>query len=155
MWQQVIDTQVSIDKDMKEKWEKAKSGKEKNEALIATSQEVLNQLDQVIDNATKDLAQLVEDYAGLSLSGSFSAQVKSAVRLLEQKYKAMETKGVSQEQLEKVKGSLDVMKKKLVLLEAAKMMAQEETIEIKGVDLNGETTLAGKLRAAYSNMMSK
>jgi hypothetical protein len=93
MWEQLTDTHVSVDQNMKKKWEAARDGKEKAAALVEASEKVLRDLNQVINRATNDLEQLVERYADLSLSGSFSAQVGSAVRLLEQNYAALEKKG--------------------------------------------------------------
>jgi len=49
------------------------------------------------------------EYAALSLTGSFSAQMEKAVRLLEQ---SIEEKGVGQEQLQKVRDGFDHMKKR-------------------------------------------
>jgi hypothetical protein len=115
-WEQQIDTQVSVDQDMKKKWEVARGGKEKTAALIEVREKVLNDLNRVINRSTNDLVQLVERYARLALSGSFSAQVASAVGLLEQNYISLEKKRVSQDQLQKVKASLDHMKRKVELL---------------------------------------
>jgi oligoendopeptidase F len=107
---------------MKKNYEKAKDGKEKAAALVEASEQVLHDLNQVIGYATGNLEQQVEQYANLSLSGSFSAQVGSAVRLLEQNYAALETKDVDPDQLKKVKRSLDHMKRKLELLNKARVV---------------------------------
>ena len=112
--------QVSVDETMKERWEAARNGKEKTAALVGASEQVLRDLNQVIDRATTELEQLVGWYASLSLSGNFSAQVGSAVRLLEQNYVVMEKKGVSPEQLHRVQRSTDHMKRKLELLNKAR-----------------------------------
>jgi len=119
-WQKVIDTQVSIDQNMKTKWEAAKDGRERTAALVVASEKVLNDLDQVINRAINNLAQLVGRYSRLSLSGSFATQVSSTVRLLEQNYIALEGNGVGHDQLQRVKDSLDHMKRKLELLKNAK-----------------------------------
>ena len=119
-WEKGIDKQVTVDQDMKQRWEVAKDGKEKTVALIKAGGNALNDLSQVVDRATNDLAQLAEDYASLSLSGSFSAQMEKAVRLLGQRYKGMEEKGVGQDHLKRVKEGLDNMEKKLELLQTVK-----------------------------------
>ena len=120
MWEQANDTQVLVDQNMEKQWEAAKDGKEKTAAIVAASDKVVHYLDQVINCAINNLAQLVERYARLSLSGSFAAQVSSAVRLLEQNYLAMDGKGVGTDRLQRVKESLDRMKRKLELLNNAK-----------------------------------
>ena len=105
---------------MKKYYEAAKDGKEKTAALVGVSKKVQRDLTQIISRATNDLEQLVERYADLSLSGSFSAQVGSAVKLLEQNYAGLEKKEVDREQLHKVRRSLDHMKRKLELLNKAR-----------------------------------
>jgi hypothetical protein len=140
-WVQVIDKQVSVDQDMKKKWETAKGGKEKTAALIAASKKALHGFNQVIDNATNDLAQLAGDYAGMSLSGSFSAQTEKTVRLLEQSYQGMQEKGVGQDQLQKIKESLGHMKEKLELLRDlslrdAKEKARKESVGVGSIVKN-------------------
>jgi len=105
---------------MKRKYKAAKNGEEKTAVLVGASEKVLRDLNLVISRATSTLEQLAEQYANLSLSGSFSAQVGSAVRLLEQHYASLEKKGVDPEQLQKVKQSLDHMKRKLGLLNVAR-----------------------------------
>lgn len=52
-WEQVVDTQVSIDQSLKEKW---------TAALIAAGEDALNQLNQVLDNASNELVQLATNY---------------------------------------------------------------------------------------------
>jgi len=115
--------------DLKE-WDSAKDGTEKMEILLAVQKQVLHELDQIINGATVDLAEQVERYARLSLSGRFSAQVESAVRLLEQSYCGLVSNGVGQDHLQRVKGSLDNMKRKLDVLNLAKENAQKERVKI-------------------------
>ena len=57
-----------------------------------------------------------EGHAGRRPSGRLSAHVEEATRLLEQNHMYMEENGVSQEQLENMRGSLGRMKKQLGLL---------------------------------------
>ena len=59
---------------------------------------------------------LAEDYAGRSSSGNLSAHVEEAIWLLEQNRMHMEKNGVSQKQLENMRGSLERMKRGLDLL---------------------------------------
>ena len=124
-WEQVMTTQVLIGQDMK-KWEAAKEGTKKMARLVSIREKVLRDLHQSIESSTKDLAQWVERHARLSLSGNFLAQVGSTVRLLQQTYIALETKGVSTDHLQKVKESYDHMRRKLELLNISKQHAQKE-----------------------------
>ena len=111
--------QVTIDSNMKRKWEAAKNEKEKADALAETSKRALEDLYRIINDAMDDLAQLADEYAHLSLVGSFSAPLEKAIWLLEQQCKGMEEKGVGPEQLEKVRSSLDEMTGRLDLLRKA------------------------------------
>ena len=129
-WGQVPDRQVLIDQDVKRKWEAAKDEKGKTAVLSTFRDKVQRNLNQVINGATNDLAKHVERYTRLSLSGNFSAQVGSVVKLLEQNYATLETKGVGIDQLQKVKESLDHMKRKLELLNSAKQNAQKDRVGI-------------------------
>lgn len=129
-WEQIIDTQVLIDQDVKRKWVAARDGKGKLAVLNARRDRVLRDLNQIINGATDDLAQHVERYTRLSLSGNFSAQVSSVVRLLEQNYTALETKGVDPDQLQKVNESVEHMKRKLELLNDAKDYVRKDRVGI-------------------------
>ena len=129
-WGQIIDMQVLVDQDVKKKWGKAKDEKGKMAVLSALRGKVVRNLDQVINDATNDLARHVGRYTRLSLSGNFSAQVGSVVKLLEQNYATLETQGVGSDQLQKVKESLDHMKRKLELLNGAKKNAQKNRVGI-------------------------
>ena len=114
---------------MKE-WEAAKDWADKTAILEAIRGQALRDLNRIINTATNDLVQQVERYARLSLSWSFSAQVASAVRLLEQSYVGLEQKSIGQDQLQNVKNSLSRMEKKLELLNSAGAKARKETVEI-------------------------
>ena len=124
-----MNTQTSVDQSMKE-WEAAKDGTEKTTILVAFRKKLLHDLDQITNGATNDLAQQVERYAYLSLSGSFSAQVGSAVRLLEQNYVGLKKKGVGQDHLQRVQESLNKMRRKLEILNIANERARRERVEI-------------------------
>jgi len=95
---------------MKE-WDLANDGTEKTAILLAMREKLLRDFDQIINGATNDLALQVERYAHLPLLEMPTGQVGSAVRLLEQNYVGLEKKGVSQNHLQRVKESLDNMRK--------------------------------------------
>jgi len=125
-----IDEQVLDEQDMKKKWKTAKDGKEKTAALLAVNVMVLRDLNQVINRATNDLLRLMEQYAGLSLSGCFLEQLRRTVGLLEQRHKGMEENGIGQFHLQTITKSLDDMKRKLELLNNAREDNQKESVGI-------------------------
>lgn len=69
-----------------------------------------------MDHTTDKPPRLAEDYADPWPSGSLSAHVKEAIRMLAQNHMYMEENGVSQEQLENMRSSLERMKRELDLL---------------------------------------
>jgi len=108
------DKQASFDENMKKKWEVTKNKKEKTEIFIALKAMVLHDLNKTINCAPGYLVQLVEQYAPLPLSGNFMEKLGRTVRLLEQMYKDMEKKGISQDLLQQGKESLDHIQRNLV-----------------------------------------
>ena len=100
----------------------AKDEKETTAALIAVNEMVLHELEQLRDHATNDLMLLVEQFVGLSLTESFSVQV--AVRVLKQEYLAVERKVVDEDELERIKKYFARVKRKLELLNNAKVNGQ-------------------------------
>ncbi|KAF8320499.1 hypothetical protein DL93DRAFT_2052816, partial [Clavulina sp. PMI_390] len=139
LWKQVVDTQVRVNQSMKEKWENAKTGKERDEAARQNMEKTIGELAQSIEQHTNELGDLTSRYAGLSLSGSFSAQVEKAISLMAQSIKSMEESGVSLEQLEKVKASLKAMEGKLKLLRAANEKAAKSHRTPTSCDRLGST----------------
>jgi len=125
VWVKEDTTQASADENVK-KWGAAKAEKEEIESLIAKDRSVLKDLNDAMKRTIDELAQRAEDYATLSLSGPFSVHMEKAIRLLEQRYTDMEQKGSSKEQLEKVKDSLALMRRKLELVVKAEEKAQKE-----------------------------
>ena len=131
-WAQVEEAQATVDDNMKKQWEGAKDEKAKTAALVATSKRALEDLNRVTDDALDELAGWATEYARLSLSGSFSAPLEKAIRLLEQRCRGMEEKGVSLEQLAKVRKSLEQMKERLDLLGKAKEKVREGARKFEG-----------------------
>ncbi len=129
-WVQKPESQETVDHEMKTK---AKDEKEKIEALIAASEHTLYDLSYAMDEGMDELARLAEEYAALSLSGCFSGPLEKTIRLLEQVYESMEEKGVSRDKLEKVRGSLEDMRKRLDVLRKAK----ERAVVTKAKDVLG------------------
>ena len=118
-WVQRQEYRVTVDHDMKRKWEAAKDEKEKTEALVAASERTLGALSCTMDTSMDELVRLAGVFGRLSLSGSSSRPLEKAIRLVEQRYKKMEEQGVSRDQLEKMQTSLDDMKRRLDVLKKA------------------------------------
>ena len=97
--------------------------------LIAASQRMPGHLNYTKDAGMEALARLTEEYAGLSLSGCFSGPLKKAIRLLEQHCKSMGEQGVSRDRLEKMRGDLEDMKRRLDLLRKVKEKIVDTSLE--------------------------
>src|SRR5258706_9865243 len=119
-WVQRQESQVTVDDEMKTKWEAAKDEKEKTEALVAGSQRKLDDLRSTIEASMDALVRLQEEFGRLSLSGSFSGPLEKEIRLLELHFHSLEEQRVSGDQLEKMQGSVEDRKKRLDLLKTAK-----------------------------------
>ncbi len=74
-----------------------------------------------------------EDSAGRPSSGSLSAHVEEAIRLLERNHTYMEDNGVSQKQLESMQGSLERMKRGLDLLGKATRIVRKGVRQTKRI----------------------
>ena len=146
---------MSVDDDMRKQWEAAKDEKARTEALLVTSKSALEDLSRIIDEAMEELARLAEEYASLSLSGSFSAPLEKAISLLEQRCKGMEEKGVGLEVLTKVRTSLDNMKGRLDLLRQAKEKVRERVRKIEGRALGKVRKVEEKMQGGVRKVEEK
>src|SRR5258706_4074866 len=119
-WVQKQGPQETVEDEMKKAWEAANDEKEKNAALAAGSKRTLDDLNSTIGEDMNKLQRLSKEYAGLSLSGSFSGPLEKAITLLEMHCKSMEEQEVSRDQLDKMRASVETMKRRLDLLKEAK-----------------------------------
>lgn len=85
------------------------------------------------DNSMDALRRFAKDYAGPWPSRSPSARLEKAVRLLEQNHGHMAENGVSQEQLENMRCSLERMKKQLDLLRMTKQKVWDRVWKVKRI----------------------
>ncbi|VDC07470.1 unnamed protein product [Peniophora sp. CBMAI 1063] len=126
VWKQVEDVAVEIDREKKEKWDKAKQGKERDEAAQAALEQTLDNLKASIGDSMTKVADLTSEYANLTLSGSFTALIDKAIALYDQKLHAMRASGsVDNEQLQKVEEGLIAMKKKRDFLKVTQAKPEE------------------------------
>ena len=84
-------------------------------------------------NTTDEFPQSEEDYTGPWPSWSLAARVERAIRLLEHGHKNMEEKGVTQQQLEGMRHSLERMKRRLDLLRKAREKVRAGIRKIKRI----------------------
>ena len=86
--------------------------------------QVILDLDLDLEQALISLGGLTESYARLSLSGCFAGQVKKSIMLLETNLEAMRNNGTDSKSIEMMEKSLESMKQKLRVVEAANEKAK-------------------------------
>ncbi|EDR10206.1 uncharacterized protein LACBIDRAFT_325894 [Laccaria bicolor S238N-H82] len=101
-----------------------------------TIAEVLKTIDtcnENIEEATAQIGRLAEQYSELSLSGSFSGQVGKSVRLIETHLESIRNRS-DPESAKRIEESLNVLKKKLRLLEDAAEAARKKVYHPTSAD---------------------
>ena len=134
-WRSETNVQVLFGDDFKRQWRSAIGKTGKRKVLATLRAKVLGDLTEANNHATSELAQLaqlVERYDRLSLSGSFLTQVDNTIKLLDQKHALLIGKReVSQDQLREVEKGLYHIKKKRELFNTA-----QEAPKAKGITRN-------------------
>lgn len=117
------------------------------EAIRLLKEKTVSILDvqKIIDGVTIDMGkstiligELAEQYAQLSLSGSFSGQVKKSVKLLETHLEAIRNKS-DPETIKQIEASLEQLRAKLEVLERAAVAARKK-ISMPTLDDLGQKT---------------
>ncbi|KAF9464254.1 hypothetical protein BDZ94DRAFT_1297271 [Collybia nuda] len=123
-WELREDTQIAVDEEAKRKYNDAISVKAQQELGMKQLKQTIMNMDTALAEATDKVGQLVEDYARLSLSGSFAGQVKKSAALLELNLETMRGNGADEQTMKSVEKALNRMKEKLALVEKAKEQAR-------------------------------
>ncbi|KAF8833638.1 hypothetical protein BDN67DRAFT_976509 [Paxillus ammoniavirescens] len=126
-WELKEDKQVTVDRAAKAKYHNAVDEKEQQMLGMKELKATIANMDKALAEATRLVGELAEEYAGLSLSGSFAGQVKKSVALLDQNLEAMYGNGTDVDTIESMTKTLGRMKDKLELVERAAKQAQENT----------------------------
>lgn len=92
---------------------------------MALLKQTILDMDKALAESTAKVGQLVEEYAKLSLSGSFSGQVKKSVALLELNLETMRSNGTDAQTIKSVEKALARMQEKLTVVEKAKEQARQ------------------------------
>lgn len=123
-WEPYKDTQVIIDQDLKKKYDDAVSEKSRQELGMAQLKQTIVDMDRALAESTDKVGQLVKEYGKLSLSGSFSGQVKKSVAMLELNLETMRNNGTDAQTIKSVEKALARMQEKLTVVEKAKEQAR-------------------------------
>jgi hypothetical protein len=132
----VDDRQVVVDPTAKARFTNAKDQKTQKEQLLAAVKRARDDLTRAIDDETIELGRLVTEYAGLSLTGSFTGQVDKSVSLLELNLEKMRETGADADTIKKMEQSLETLQAQLRLLRKAEGKAQSHVQKVFSATVN-------------------
>ncbi|KAM6499740.1 hypothetical protein JOM56_005248 [Amanita muscaria] len=127
-WQQEEDKKVLLDQEALRNYTEAKTEHDRQESLRVSVEQTVEGLQKEIDNSLGQVEALTQEYAVLSISGSFSDQVVKTIVLLELHLESMRQKG-NVESARKVEDSLKKMKNMLEVVEKAKAKPNDQELE--------------------------
>ncbi|SRR6266576_5119844 len=119
VWKQKDHNQVKIDHTAERKYNEAMGEKRSRESKIIDFSGMIRDLNSDLQKALASVSKLTEAYARLSLSGSFTGQVKKSVKLLEAKLEAVRNNKADAQTIKMIEDGLETMKKKLEVMERA------------------------------------
>lgn len=82
-------------------------------------QKALEEIQRRLEEDTRELGQIAQEYAKLALSGSFAGHLHKSVKLLSTKLESMRNDGTSAEIIARMEKSLERLNDKLRVLENA------------------------------------
>jgi len=112
-----------------EKFEKICRYDETAAVPITRVLETIETYNKEIEQATEEIGRLAEQYSSLSLSGSFSGQVRKSVKLFETHLESIRKKS-DPGNVKQIEESLEQLKKKLRLLDDAEEAASKKISRI-------------------------
>jgi chromosome segregation ATPase len=132
MWKKRERGQEVIREGLEQQYSDARQQNDENERKIVDLGEKIAELDREMEERLISLGRLTEDYAHLSLTGSFIGQVKTTIRFLETNLELINQKGEADPRLiERVKMGLNEMNQKLKVLQ---QLDPENDAENDGAD---------------------
>ncbi|KIK01744.1 hypothetical protein K443DRAFT_678156 [Laccaria amethystina LaAM-08-1] len=124
-WFHLEEKDMITDEKTKKRHEEATELLKNKEISIADVQKVIENTGKEMAEATEEIGRLAAKYSELSLSGSFSGQVKKSVRLLETHLEGIRNKS-EPDSIKQIEASLDQLKNKLRVLEVAAEAAKNK-----------------------------
>ena len=131
LWKQ-RDTNWVIDGDAEKKYNKAKRKDDENRKIMVDTKRIIDSLDKKMEQELASVRQLVESYASLSLAGSFAGQVKKVIQYVELNLETMGNNTSDPKLVEMVEDSLEILKKKLKVVEEASERAERGVVKVGG-----------------------
>ena len=123
-WQEVYGTETRTDEETKRKFDRAANGAERKRVMRETVEQRLAAVQDDIAGATASVSALVEGYAGLSLSGSFTSHIHTAIKLLNVNLESLRHDTAPRETVEQMEQSIAALEEKLAVLQTARTRAK-------------------------------
>ncbi|KAJ3714039.1 hypothetical protein C8R42DRAFT_726546 [Lentinula raphanica] len=118
-WAKKIKTDTIIDPEIKARYDAAKTESGKITILMEQAQKEIDALEKDIVDCEKELGDLCERFAKLSLSGSFIGYIASAIALLKMRQETLKKEGTDVEAMERMAQRIERLEKKRKVLEEA------------------------------------
>jgi hypothetical protein len=112
IWEDKVDTQVTVDEGAKKKFEDASNDKSKYQNAVQNVEKAINDLDDEIANITYEVGVLCQMYKQLSLSGGFAGQISKSIRLFELNLETLRSNGADAKMVQSVSENIKVMRLK-------------------------------------------
>ena len=118
-WQEVFGTETFTDEETKRQFDNATTNADKKRVMRETVERKLADIQDDISNATEGVSALVEGYASLSLSGSFTSHIHTTIKLLNVNLETLRHDAAPQMTIEQMAQSIAALEEKLTLIETA------------------------------------
>ena len=137
IWFHQEEKETYTDEAAKKRHEEATELLKNNEVSITDVRKIIENTGKEMAEATEEIGRLAAKYSELSLSGSFSGQVKKSVKLLETHLEGIRNKS-DPESIKQIEASLEQLKNKLRVLEVAAEAAKNKISRPTIVDRLGQ-----------------
>lgn len=118
-WSLESEDGTDIDPDARMRFESAHSEQERKEVLRAEASREIEAMKVTMIEGMNLLRELIGSYAGLSLSGNFSAQIEKAVSLFSMTRKTLLMNGGSGKTIELLDENISMLQQKIAVIRAA------------------------------------
>ncbi|KIP04161.1 hypothetical protein PHLGIDRAFT_57496, partial [Phlebiopsis gigantea 11061_1 CR5-6] len=120
LWQEeVYGTETFTDEETKRQFDNATTNADRKRVMRETVERKLAGIQEDISNATEGVSALVEGYASLSLSGSFTSHIHTTIKLLNVNLETLRHNASPPTTIEQMEQSIAALHDKLAVLEAA------------------------------------
>ncbi|KIJ95204.1 hypothetical protein K443DRAFT_109193, partial [Laccaria amethystina LaAM-08-1] len=125
LWYEKHETENYVDARRKQRYDEAAKMFKSTQVSIKDVRNFINIIGKEMADATEEIGRLAAGYSNLSLSGSFSGQVRKSIKVLETHLEAIRNK-TDDESVKRLEASLEQLRGKLRVLEVAADVTQKK-----------------------------